>query len=104
MNTWRVEYITGHSVSRFKIIKADSIRMSKFNGDLWFCNNGEMDEENNHLPKMILAKGSYLGVERVEPKEDTKEDPIVVDLSEKVKKEVAKHQQYERDNELHTWI
>jgi hypothetical protein len=82
MNIWRIEYITGHSFSRFKIIEADTIRMSKVNGDLWFCSNDEIDADGNHIPKMIVAKGSYLSVERVKPKKEE----IIIDLSEKMKK------------------
>ena len=88
MNIWKIEYINGYSVGRFKMVKADMVRMSKVNGDMWFCDESDKKATGDYLPKMIVAKGSYLSVERVEPKEPKEE--IVIDLSEKMKKAMEK--------------
>lgn len=83
MKTWRIEYLSGHSVGRFKIVKADYVRVGSANGDLWFCN--EVDREvREYIPKLIVAKGSYLSVERMEPKQE----PIVVDFTKEVKRDL----------------
>lgn len=83
MKIWRIEYISGYSVSSFKIIKADMVRMSKINGDMWFCDEVDKKAVGDYLPKLIVAKGSYLSVERIEPK---------LEKSEKESEEIYKAQ------------
>ena len=72
--------------------------MSKINGDMWFCDESDKKAAGDYLPKLIVAKGSYLSVERMEPKAE----PIIVDLSEKMKK--AMEEPYDVIKNENGWI
>ena len=84
MKLWKIEYMNGYSMSKFKIVEADTVRMSRVNGDMWFCDNDDRDVDGNHVPKMILAKGSYVNVERIE----REPEPMIVDFTEEIKREL----------------
>lgn len=77
MCEWRIEYLSGMTVGRYKGVKADVVRMGVPTGDVWFCDIKDKIGPEGYVPKLIIAKGTYVSIERVEPKE--------VDLSDKIK-------------------
>jgi len=99
MYNWKIEYLTGNSIGRFKVVKADMMRISNTSGDIWFCDESDKTATNNYLPKFILAKGTFLSIERIdEPapektmiyKQENEKMKTVDLLTSKFPKEVVK--------------
>jgi hypothetical protein len=67
MCEWKIEYMQGYSIGRFKFVEADMIRMGGATGDIWFCDKKDKMPGGDYIPKLIIAKGVYLSVEKVEP-------------------------------------
>ena len=78
MNKWKITYLPGSGQQPHKIIQSDVMRIATYNGDYWFCDECDKKATGDYLPKFILAKGSYLNIERVY---ETK----IVDLTKEVK-------------------
>lgn len=92
MNVWKITYYDS-PLGNTAFVKADMIRVSTQSGDLWFCDESDKKYANDYLPKFILAKGSYISIDRVEPKQEE----IVIDLSAKMKKAMEKPSGPEND-------
>ena len=71
MCEWKIEYMQGMSIGRFKTVEADTIRMGVLIGDMWFCDEKDRTPTGDYTPKFILAKGTYLSVERIDEVEKT---------------------------------
>jgi len=65
----------GHTMT----VHADQIRMAGVSGDMWFCDNNDIDANGNHIPKLILAKDEYSSVTRqdIDDKDDTSDNDNV---------------------------
>ena len=65
---WIIEFSPEHlSVTgRFKTVESDMIRMGGVTGDMWFCDEKDKMPSGDYIPKLIIAKRTYLSVERVE--------------------------------------
>jgi hypothetical protein len=67
MYKWKIEYLPGSSVGRFKEIEADMLRNCNATGNLIFCDEKDKIGTNNYIPKLVISKGSYLSVQRLDP-------------------------------------
>ena len=85
MNKWRITYLPGSGQQPTKIIESDMMRIATHNGDQWFCNEEDKTERGDYLPKFILAKGTYLNIERVDTAEEPKTIPYNKAQVEKAK-------------------
>ena len=70
MTQWKITYLPGSGQQPYKIIQSEVMRMATYNGDYWFCDECDKKATGDYLPKFILAKGSYLNIERVDPEEE----------------------------------
>jgi hypothetical protein len=78
MYRWRIEFLSGYTIGRYKEVNADAMRNCTTTGNLIFCDEKDKKGMNNYLPKLVIAKGTCLSVERLDS--DAKE----VDLTDKV--------------------
>lgn len=91
MNRWKIEYAKDQGKGRFKMVESDMVRVANANEDIWFCNYKDKDHQNHFIPKFILAKGTYLSVERIdEPTADKTGQPTPTEVFKKSKAIFAK--------------
>ena len=90
MSLWQIEYIDDRVEGKYKVVSADMVRVSTQSGDMWFCDEADKKYTNDYLPKFILAKGSYLSIERIAPKEPTPMSQPVAKVYNKAQVEKAK--------------
>lgn len=85
MNMWKIEYLQGVSIGRFKDVEADMVRINTVNGDLWFCDEKDKIGTNDYIPKFIISKGTYLSIRRVEIEQTSKQEAKeIVEIDEKM--------------------
>ena len=97
MSKWKIEYAKGPLIDRFKMVESDMVRVANANEDIWFCNYKDRDHENHFIPKFILARGTYLSIEKMEPLKQ-KVEPIIVDFTEEMKKELKELNKVKNEN------